>query len=367
LIEYLPLNGYYTSDCEANAQNMQSLMISRYSLGMSGMHMNQFRGMMAGAYQGWASEFHHSYLPFSACTWRLTGPSQGTDSNGAYVSFNLTLSGPPSGFEFAQNNVVFRCWLYENQTTENPYGLYTYTIGPGEMRMDMSVNNWVWNTNYMSGFFDTMHQDYGVTVPSQQGNLALWCDFVTVNIQNLGTAFDDANTPLAIVPENSTLAPIGLLEGSSTLTDMIAGGHQIHMQNMVESTADSLGVPAGGGLPYRMQFAEGDRTLPGFFDFVNSAAIVDQSTHAASSADITASYRTADNYMQLFICYPHFGSNILDHDPTIGLDTKAQLVPEYPSVFFIVIAIVVVAVTVLAVAVAVVSRRIFRKKITKAS
>ncbi len=343
LIEYLPLNGYYTPDCESNAQNMQSLMISRYGAGVSGTHMNQFRGMMASAYQSWSSEFHPSYLPFSACTWHLVGPSQGTDSNGAYVSFNLTLSGPPSGFGFAENNVAFSCWFYENQTTQNPYGLYAYTIGPSEMRMALSVNNWSWNTNHMGGFFHTMHQDYGVTVPSQQGSLALWCDFATVNMQNLEIALNDANTPLTSVPENSTLAPTGLLEDHSTMTDIIAGGHQIHMQNMPESTTSSLSIPAGAAESYRMQFAQGDKTLPGFFNFINNVAIVNKTTHSVYLGDTTASYRTSDNYMELFICYPYFGSNTLEHDPSIGIDTKAQLVPENLPVTIIFLMVTAIA------------------------
>ena len=339
LIEYLPLSGYYTPDCEANAQNMESLMSSRYSVGMSGMRMNQMRSFMSNSYQSWASEFHPSYLPFSACTWHLDGPSQGTDSNGNYVSFNLTLSGPPSGFSFAQNNVVFRCWFYENQITENPYGLYTFTIGPGEMRMDMEVSDWSWNTNYMGSFFNTMHGDYGVTVPEQNDTLALWCDFASFNMQNLGTALNDANEPLTSVPQNSTLATTGLVESSSATTDIIVGGHQIHMQAMPESTTTNLGVPTGSAQNFMLQFAEGDKTLPGFFNFANNVAIVNPATGQASKGDATGSYRTTDNYMELFICYPYFGSNTLNHDPSIGIDTHAEIVPENLQVAFVLLAV----------------------------
>jgi len=356
LIEYLPLNGYYTPDCEANPQTMQSLMLSEYG-GMGGMGMSGMQGLIGDAYQGWVSNFHPSYLPFSACSWDLTGPSQGTDENGGtYVSFNLTLGGAPSGFGFAQNNVSFRCTFYENQSTQQPYGLYSYTIGPEEMDMALSVSDWSWNTNYMSSLFTSMHRDYGVTVPSQTGSLALWCDLTSIDMKNLGVALNDANEPLTSVPQNSTLAPTGLLESGSTLTDIIAGDHQIHMQNMQESTTDALSVPTGGAAPYRMQFAEGDKTLPGFFDFVNHAAVFNQTAGEAYSEDATASYRTADNYMQLFICYPYFGGNTLEHGPSIGIDTKAQLIPENLPVILIVI-----TVTAIVMATAKKSRRFTRK------
>jgi hypothetical protein len=346
LIEYLPLNGYYTPDCEAYPQTMQSLMMAEYSGmgGMGGMGMSQIQGTIDSAYQGWVSNFHPSYFPFSACSWDLTNPIQVNDVNGSdYILFNMTLTSAPSGFDFAQNNIIFRCVFYENESLQQPYGLYSYTIGPRQLEMDMAVSNWTWNTNYMGTFFSTMHQQYGVTAPTQTGSLALWCDFSSINMQNLNIALTDANELLTNLPENSTLAPTGLLESSSTMTDIIAGGHQIHMQNMLESVTDPLNIPVGAATPYRMQFAEGDRTLPGFFNFVNNAVFINQTTNVAYSAQTTASYRTADNYMQLFICYPYFGPNTLIHDPSIGIDTSAQLIPENIPILLLVITITIAA------------------------
>ena len=356
LIEYLPLNqNYYTPACEANPLTMQSLMMSQYGMG-GGMHMDGIQGTIGDAYQNWVSDFHPSYLPFSACTWDLTDPTEATDVNGAaYVAFNFSLRVAPSEFGFAQNNVNFGCRFYENQSTQRPYGLYSYDIGAGEMKMDMTVNGWSWNSNYMNGFFSSMHNNYGVDVTSQSGSLALWCDFASIDMQDLGVALNDANEQTT-VPQNSTLAPMGLVESSSTMTDIIAGGHQIHMQGMEASTAATLGITAGNTENYRMQFAQGDKTFPGYFDFVNNAAVVDPTTQTPYTADASASYRTANNYMQLYICYPYFGSNTLEYDPTIGIDASAQLIPENPPMLPIIVAVTLVAVTI-----AIASRKLPRK------
>ncbi len=343
LIEYLPLDGYYTPDCEANPQTMQSLMLSHYGMG-GGMHMNQIRGDINTAYQNWQSDFHPSYLPFSACSWQLDGPNQGIDADGnSYVSFNLTLNGAPSEFGFAQNNVSFNCWLYENQTIQNPYGNYMYNLGAGELAMDFSIDNWQWNSNYMTNFFGSMHHNYGLTVPEQTDSLTLWCDFATIKMQDLTIALNDANKPETSVPANSTLAPPGLIEGNSIMTDIIAGGHQIHMQNMAQSTASPLGIPSGQQETYRMQFAQGDKTLPGYVNFANNVASIDKTTGAVSMQNVSASYRTTDNYMQLYICYPYFGDSLLVHDPSVGIDTTAQLIPENLSLFAIAVALTAVA------------------------
>lgn len=346
LIEYLPLDGYFTPDCEANPQTMQSLMLSRYGMG-GGMHMNQIQSTINSAYQNWQSNFHPSYLPFSACSWQLEGPSQGIDEDGnSYVSFNLTLSGAPSEFGFAQNNVTFNCWLYENETVQNPYGSYMYNLGGGELAMDFSVNSWSWNSQYMSNFFGSMSQNYDVNVPERSDSLTLWCDFGQISSQDLGIALHDADEGLESVPANSTLAPTGLLEGSSIMTDIIAGGNQILMQNMLRSDASPLGVPSNQQEIYRIQFAQDDQTLPGYFNFANSAAIIDRTTGAVSTEGATASYRTADNYMQLYICYSYFGEDTLVHDPSIGIDTNAQLIPENVSIITILILVTILALSV---------------------
>ena len=115
------------------------------------------------------------------------------------------------------------------------------------------------------------------------------------------------------------------------------------MQNMAEEITDQLSVSTGTLAPYRMQFAQDDQTLPGFFNFLNHAAIVNPTTQQAYAEAASASYRTESNYMELFICYPYFGSNTLEHGPSIGIDTQAQIIPENPSILFIVIAVTLVA------------------------
>ena len=226
------------------------------------------------------------------------------------------------------------------------------------MRMEMSVSHWIWNSNYMRGFFTAMH-GYGSTLPPQTDSLALWCDFASIKMQDLTVALNDADEPLQSVPQNSTLAQTGLVEANSTTTDIIAGGHQIHMQNMQKSTATALGVPTNVFENYRMQFAEGARTLPGFFDFINKAAIIDQ-TGQASEIDTTASYRTAGNYMQVFICYPYFATNTIEHDPALGIDTSAQIVSEN-----IPVPLVLALITVIFAATAIKSSGTLREKLEK--
>ena len=47
-----------------------------------------------------------------------------------------------------------------------------------------------------------------------------------------------------------------------------------------------------------------------------------------NTTDVTASYIAAGAHMRLFIGYPYFGNNTLEHDPSIGVE---NIVPWLPT------------------------------------
>ncbi len=332
LVEYMALNqSYYMPSTEANPQTMQSLMMTQYGVGvgMGNQRMESMRARIATAYLSWITNFHPSFLPFESCRWTLTGPVIAVGQDGAsYVSFNFTLQNAPPRFSFANDNIVIRCRFYVNQTTQQPFGLYNYTVLPGQMKMDLVIRDWNWNLDQMNSFLSAMQNQYNIAIPLHKGGLALWTDMATINIQNLSAAQADANEPETGVPDSSGLAQVDPLEANSTMTDMMANGQRIHVQNEEQTQTVPLNTDNRLNGSFRLQFATGDKTLAGFFDFVNTAAIINQTTGAVSTVNVAAAYRTSGNYMQVFIGYPYFGANTLEHDPTIGLDTSAAVVPE---------------------------------------
>jgi len=65
-------------------------------------------------------------------------------------------------------------------------------------------------------------------------------------------------------------------------------------------------------------------------------------------ANVTASYIASGGHMRLFLCYPYFGNNTLEHDPLIG----AEVIPSFvtPASVLILVAVAGAVGAVLAIA-----------------
>jgi hypothetical protein len=150
----------------------------------------------------------------------------------------------------------------------------------------------------------------------------------SINVTKIPVAEEDANSVVAQVPETSALAPSEPVELNSDTSDIIAGGQRIQVKNV--GMGDTAPFDLGKGYrSFRLRFAEGSKTLAGFFDFVNTAVVIDPSTQEKSMINVTAAYIPAGNHLRLFLGYPYFGANTLEYDPSIGVEGIAPWLPFY--------------------------------------
>jgi len=342
LIEYMTIDyPYYNNLYEANQLTMQERLEAKY--GSSGQHQNQIRNRI-GSYLKLLLGFHPSYLPFSACHWNLTGPVNVTRDDGvSYISFNFTLTEAPSAFDFAEGNVIIRCRFYATEATENVYGLYNYTVGPRELKMDLVIQNWEWNIDKLNGLFNALHDEFDITVPKLRAGLALWVDMASINITDISIAEQDANSTTEVLPQSSSAASPEPVEVNSDTSDIIAGGQRIQVRNKVADITTPLNVNTRLHERFRLRFAKGSQTLAGFFDFVNTAVVINSTTQEKSIVNVTAAYMTAGNHMRLFIGYSYFGSNTLEHDPSISVES---VVPWLPTSLLITLIGVTIAIAI---------------------
>lgn len=326
LIEYMTIDyPYYLCKYEANALTIRERLEAKYAT--AGPHQTQIQKRIR-EHWAWLLGFHPAYLPFSACQWSLTGPENVTRPDGvSYISFNFTLVEAPPIFNFAKNNVIIRCRFYATEATEDVYSLYNYTVKAGELKMDLVVQNWEWNIDQLNELFETLHDEFGVTVPKLRAGLALWVDLASINFEKISIAEEDANSLMQELPESSYLAPPEPIEINSTTSDIIAGGQRIQVRNKVANETASLKVGNRLHERFRLRFARGSQTLAGFFDFVNTAVVINSTTGEPSTVNVTAAYIPAGNHMRLFIGYPYFGNCTLKHDPSIGVESVAPWLP----------------------------------------
>lgn len=349
LIEYMTLDyEYYRTMYEANGLTIQERLEAKYSTPMPEPHRSQIQNKIRATIASLLG-LHPSFLPFSACSWNLEGPEDVTRDDGvSYISFNFTLVNAPGAFDFADGNVVIRCRFYKTDATESVYGLYNYTVKAGELKMDLVIQNWEWNIDKLNDLFEFLSSNYNVTVPKLRAGLALWVDLASIEIEDIPIAEQDANTTTP-VPENSTLASSEPIEGISTLSDIIAGGQRIQVRNRETSDTVPLNVRARLRERFRLRFANESQTLAGFFDFVNTAVVINATDPQDKTlVDVTAAYKLAGNHMRLFIGYPYFGDNTLEHDPSIGVEEVVPWLPA-PIILILIGATVVIGVAVAAV------------------
>ena len=329
LIEFLTFDvPYYLRRYEANELTIQEQLEAKYA--MSGPHQTQIRNRIR-AYIGWLLGLHPPFLPFSACEWNLTGPVLVPKGDNVYcVSFNFTLTKAPPIFSFAENNVIIRCRFY-NGSVEESAGTYNYTVGTGQMKMDLVVKNWTWNIDKLQPLFDELEQ-YGINIPPHRARLALWINLASINIVDLPFAEDDIENPA----DNIVEAIAGV---RATASNMVFGGRRHRItQNDTDAGVDEKPITLRYRLRrrFRMHFAKEDKTLAGFFSFISTTNVLDPLTGNMTTENVTASYIAAGGHMRLFLGYPYFGNQTLEHDPLIG----AEYIPPFVSPVLVLILVV---------------------------
>lgn len=279
-----------------------------------------------GEYMGGLLGLHPACMLFSTCQWNLTHLFKVTTKDrGSYISFNFTLAEAPTIFGFAENNVMIRCKFYATGSTENFYNVYNHTLCPGELKIDLVVKEWKWNTDKLEVLYNIMKRKYGFPPPEIRAGLALWTDIEYAKIGDFPIAQQDATSISDLV------------EAKAKAFDMIIADRRVQAQeNRTAMDNDEIPIAFRDSIPEhcRMRFAKGSQILQGFFDFVDTAVVIN-ATGDVDPIKVSASYISAGNRLRLFLGYPHFSNCTLHHDPSIGVETVAPWIPTHLLIMLI--------------------------------
>lgn len=261
---------------------------------------------MIGNYTG----LHTPYLPFSGCKWRLDGPENVTRGDVKYLSFNFTLEDVPGyrpNLQFAENNIILRCRFYYTPATEDVYGKYGYTVDAGELKIDIVIKNWEWNSDKLEPILDGL-RELGFDIPEGKAGLALWVNLASINLTKLNIAESDV----------TSTDDIDLVESASIAQSMYVEGARVSVVQNNSGSSDEIPLQNRWRERFKIRFERGNATFAGFFKFVPQAIITDGTTY--NTTDVTAAYISAGAHMRLFISYPYFGNYTLEHDPSLGVE-----------------------------------------------
>ncbi len=321
LIEYVTFDQpYFIWRYEAWAWRIRERIEARYYEPISHTIQNQLRLkaiLRILSEIGNFTDLHSPYLPFSGCRWELSNPMNVTKGDVEYLSFNFTLVDVPDyrpNLQFAENKIIIRCRFYYTPATENVDGNYTYTVDAGELKMDLVVKHWDWNIDKLKPLLQEL-RDEGIEVPEGEAGLALWINLASINMTKL--AEDDA----------VTAGDTSFTEKASTTRNIYVEGQSVSVVQNRTGLEDENPLRNRARERFRFRFERGNATFAGFFKFVPKALVRNPVNNTVIDVvDVTASYISAGGHMRVFLGYPYFDNNTLEHDPSLGIESLPQLI-----------------------------------------
>ena len=357
VIEYLTFNlPYYDRRYVADNLTIQQILSDKYVEpklgGLQSQLRQQLRKNIMEKLVSWLVGLHSPYLPFSACSWELTGPTHVSYGNVSYWSFNFTLKTVPMPrLKFAQNNIQIRCRFYNTSATETPdpsHPEYNYTVAAGQLKFDFVVSNWKWNIDKIKDFAEWLeisHRDLNITIPAYKTGLALWINMASIKPKDISAAQNEIQNQYQETVETQSKMQ------AASINDEY---YPVSVNKTQSEHERQIQVTSRFRNRTRVQYANVGDNISGFLEFVPWARLLNETGETVRYVNVTASYIAAGGHLRLFICYPCFGNYTLEHDPTIGL-TSAPMVPTLVTP--ILLAILIGSTMVIAIAVASVKLR----------
>jgi hypothetical protein len=326
VIEYLTFDlPYYDRRYAADNLTIQQMLSDKYIEPKLGGLQQQLRETIRQRLLFWLAGLHSPYLPFSACSWELTGPTPVSKDGISYWSFNFTLTevhGHPE-LGFAKDHIQIRCRFYNTTTTETPdpnNPEYNYTVAAGQLKFDFVVGNWEWNIDKIKDFADwleTNHSNLNIVIPPYKTGLALWINMASINLKDISVAENEIQSQNQETVE--TMSQMRAANINDEYYPVAANKTQNEYERQVRVTSRFRNRT-------RVQYANVEGNISGFLEFVPWARLLNDAGDTVSYVNVTASYIAAGAHLRLFICYPYFGNYALEHDPTIGL-ASAPMIP----------------------------------------
>lgn len=361
LIEYLTFDlPYYDRRYQADNLTIQQILSDKYIEPKLGGFQYQWRQQLREAIMRnllfWLTGLHLPYLPFSACSWKLTGPKLVSKDGVSYWSFNFTLKTVPMPrFEFAENNIQIRCRFYNTSAIETPdpnHPEYNYTVAAGQLKFDFVVSNWEWNIDKIKEFVDWLkvtHPNLNIVIPPYKTGLALWINMASVNLEDISAAENEIQSQYQETVE--TQSQMRAASINDEYYPVSANKTQNEYERQVRVTSRFRNRT-------RVQYANVEGNISGFLEFVPWARLLNETGDTVEYRNVTASYIAAGAHLRLFICYPYFGDSTLEHDPTIGLASA----PPIPTLIKPGLLVILIGATI-AIAVAVAAVKLRKKTV----
>jgi len=133
-------------------------------------------------------------------------------------------------------------------------------------------------------------------------------------------------------------------EEASTATNIYVEGQRVSLAQNRTGVEDEKPLQNRERERFRFRFEKGNATFAGYFKYVPKALIRDPDSNTIiDTVDVTVAYISAGGHMRVFLGYPYFGNNTLEHDPSIGVDSLLTLGPPIQTIVLVSVTAVIAA------------------------
>ena len=243
---------------------------------------------------------HPSLLEFNQGKWNFSGfqPIQ-VGSKVIGYQFNYTLSKVNNKFfDYLENQLVIRNRLYNFTVQEG-----NITVTKASMKTDIIIKQWKWELNSTEGKL--------IDIPLSRDQIALWLELTAFRASKVEDAMAD--------------------RAERTLTAIQSGDRKIETRENLEKKGDDEKELETHGREGRVRFLSQDKALGGYFNFSNTALVYPRGGNPTQgdTVKVHAAFMPDEHNIKLYLVYPNFGANSLEHDPQIGVVGEEPVKVEY--------------------------------------
>ncbi len=243
---------------------------------------------------------HPSLFEFNQGKWNFSGfqPIQ-VGSKVIGYQFTYTLSKVNNKFfDYLENQLVIRNRLYNFTVQEG-----NITVTKASMKTDIIIKQWKWELNSTEGKL--------IDIPLSRDQIALWLELTAFRASKVDDAMAD--------------------RAERTLTDMQSGDRKIETRENLEKKGDDEKELETHGREGRIMFLSQDKALGGYFNFSNTALVYPRGGNPmqGNTVKVHAAFMPDEHNIKLYLVYPNFGANSLEHDPQIGVVGEEPVKAEY--------------------------------------
>jgi|Deesub1362B_J571_1020462.scaffolds.fasta_scaffold00003_544 hypothetical protein len=274
-----------------------------------GHKISQFMEIKTGIMRG---NYHPFLLPFAALEWKLSGPTNITDTEGNVIGISFSFIAEEAHakvFDYF-DKIEIRNRIYTVNVEEIVNG-ENITITRAELKNDIIIEGWRWNMDILK---KALGEYSGIIDEYFEPTLTVISHFTVLDkINESLVEFSYIGEPMEIEHMNVEMSVMKGFRGTIKVKDM-------------EFTSE---MEYESGFDDKLEILTEEGVVAGFYKFI-PVANLHYPNGSIDEVEVKGIFWITNNHLWIFLVYPYFDNATLQHDPSIGV-SLTQIEDEEPQ------------------------------------